>query len=78
MHRDACEATHLRGEQSAEVLDLRMVCLQERFNEVRALTNVFADANGEVVEQGGRSGPVAAFGRAVRGHRGTEGRGTAA
>jgi len=51
MHRDACEATHLRGEQSAEVLDLRMSCLQDRFNEVRALTNVFADANGDVVSK---------------------------
>ena len=27
MYQDACEATHIRGEQSAEVLDLRMSCL---------------------------------------------------
>ena len=33
MYRDACEATHVRGEQSAEVLDLRMACLQERLGE---------------------------------------------
>jgi len=49
MHRDACEANHLRGEQSAEVLDLRMICLQDRFNELRSLTSVFNDANGDVV-----------------------------
>ena len=51
MHRDACEATHVRGEQSAEVLDLRMSCLQDRFSEVRALTAVFSDANGDVVSK---------------------------
>jgi len=51
MHRDACEATHVRGEQSGDVLDLRMGCLQDRFNEVRALTTVFSDANGDVVSK---------------------------
>jgi serine/threonine protein kinase/tetratricopeptide (TPR) repeat protein len=50
MYREACEATGVRGEQSAEVLDLRMSCLQERLGGLRALTNVFGDANGEVVE----------------------------
>ena len=50
MYREACEATHVRGEQSAEVLDLRMTCLQERLGGLRALTQVFSDANGEVVE----------------------------
>jgi hypothetical protein len=51
MHRDSCEATNIRGEQSAEVLDLRSACLNDRFVEVRALTNVLAEANGEVVEK---------------------------
>jgi eukaryotic-like serine/threonine-protein kinase len=51
MYRDACEATQLRGDQSSEVLDLRMTCLQERLGGVRALTNVFANATGEVVEK---------------------------
>ena len=50
MYREACEATGVRGEQSAEVLDLRMSCLQERLGGLRALTNVFTEANGEVVE----------------------------
>ena len=50
MYKDACEATHVRGEQSAEVLDLRMSCLHERLGGFRALTDVFSEANGEVVE----------------------------
>jgi serine/threonine protein kinase len=50
MYEEACEATQLRGEQSAEVLDLRMSCLQERLGGLRALTDVFSEANGEVVE----------------------------
>ena len=50
MYREACEATNARGEQSAEVLDLRMTCLQERLGGLRALTDVFSDANGQVVE----------------------------
>jgi serine/threonine protein kinase len=50
MYREACEATQVRGEQSAEVLDLRMSCLQERLGGPRALSEVFSDANGQVVE----------------------------
>jgi serine/threonine protein kinase/tetratricopeptide (TPR) repeat protein len=50
MYREACEATQVRGEQSSEVLDLRMSCLQERLGGLRALTEVFSEANGEVVE----------------------------
>jgi eukaryotic-like serine/threonine-protein kinase len=50
MYRETCEATQVRHEQSADVLDLRMSCLQERLGGLRALTNVFNDANGDVVE----------------------------
>ncbi|HVU52291.1 MAG TPA: protein kinase [Polyangia bacterium] len=50
MYREACEATHVRGEQSSEVLDLRMSCLQERLGGLRALTQVYTAASGEVVE----------------------------
>ncbi|MES1208294.1 MAG: tetratricopeptide repeat-containing protein kinase family protein, partial [Pseudomonadota bacterium] len=39
MYRDTCEATHLRGEQSAEVLDLRMTCLSDNLDETRAYTD---------------------------------------
>ena len=49
MYRDSCEATSVRGEQSAEVLDLRMSCLRDRWNEMRALSDVLADPKGEVV-----------------------------
>ena len=38
MYVEACEATHVRGEQSAEVLDLRMACLHEWLDGLRALT----------------------------------------
>jgi tetratricopeptide (TPR) repeat protein len=44
-----CEATHLRGEQSAEVLDLRMSCLAENLDQIRALTDVLVTADGETV-----------------------------
>ena len=37
-----CEATHVRGEQSGEVLDLRMACLSEKLDGVRALTDALA------------------------------------
>ena len=50
MHEEACEATQVHGEQSTEVLDLRMACLHERLNGLRALTDVFSEANGDVVE----------------------------
>ncbi|HEX4955134.1 MAG TPA: serine/threonine-protein kinase [Thermoanaerobaculia bacterium] len=36
-HQNACEATRLRGEQSAELLDLRMACLERRRREAAAL-----------------------------------------
>jgi tetratricopeptide (TPR) repeat protein len=49
-YRDACEATHVRGEQSSDVLDLRMGCLNDRLVELRALTDELATANAEVVE----------------------------
>jgi serine/threonine protein kinase/tetratricopeptide (TPR) repeat protein len=50
MYTDACEATHVRGEQSAEVLDLRMASLNDALDSLRALTRAFRSANGDVVE----------------------------
>jgi tRNA A-37 threonylcarbamoyl transferase component Bud32/tetratricopeptide (TPR) repeat protein len=50
MYTEACEATNVRGEQSAEVLDLRMACLTERLDNARALTDVFTSADGKVVQ----------------------------
>src|SRR5262249_45732554 len=49
MYVDSCEATHLRGEQSGEVLDLRTSCLAENLDEVHALTTVLATAGAEAL-----------------------------
>jgi tetratricopeptide (TPR) repeat protein len=50
MYQENCEATQIRHEQSEEVLDLRTTCLQERLSGFHALTDVFVDATGDVVE----------------------------
>jgi len=50
MYVDACEATHVRGEQSADVLDLRMAGLDECLDGLRALSQAFRQANAEVIE----------------------------
>jgi serine/threonine protein kinase/tetratricopeptide (TPR) repeat protein len=50
MYVETCEATQVRGEQSAEVLDLRMGCLGERLSSVRALGDVFMTADSVVVD----------------------------
>ncbi len=49
MYTDACEATHVRGEQSEHALDLRMDCLDQRRTELAALTEVLARADAQVV-----------------------------
>ncbi len=43
MRTEACEATHLRGEQSALLLDKRMHCLDRRLRELHALVRLFVD-----------------------------------
>lgn len=50
IYTEACEATSVRGEQSAEILDLRMGCLHDRLNGVRSLSQLFAHADGDVVD----------------------------
>ena len=50
IYADACQATHVRGEQSAEVLDLRMDCLNRNRDSLRALTDVLATADAEMVD----------------------------
>ncbi|HOX44164.1 MAG TPA: tetratricopeptide repeat protein [Myxococcota bacterium] len=47
----ACEATRVRGEQSEELLDLRMQCLEERLTELKALAELFLAADAAVVER---------------------------
>lgn len=44
MYTDSCEATHVRGEQSAALLDLRTACLDRRRAELHALTALLAEA----------------------------------
>jgi tetratricopeptide (TPR) repeat protein/predicted Ser/Thr protein kinase len=39
---EVCEATHVRGEQSEALLDLRMACLDRRLVETDALIDLFA------------------------------------
>jgi len=48
MYLQTCEATHVRGEQSAEVLDLRMSCLNDNLDQVRALTDVLLTPDGNM------------------------------
>ncbi len=49
MRSDACQATHVRGEQSAELLDRRMICLDKRLAETQALVQVLGRADAKVV-----------------------------
>lgn len=51
MHRETCEATRLRGEQSEDLLDRRMFCLEQRRREVEALVQVFSRADALTVER---------------------------
>ncbi len=39
---EACQATHVQGTQSDQLLDLRMSCLDQRLNEMDALIRQFA------------------------------------
>ena len=55
MRTEACEATRVRGEQSDELLDLRMGCLDVRLQQVGALTNAFSHADSTVVENAVRA-----------------------
>jgi len=45
MRRDACEATHVRREQSASVLDLRMACLDRRLAEFDSARRVLGETS---------------------------------
>jgi tetratricopeptide (TPR) repeat protein/predicted Ser/Thr protein kinase len=45
MYVDACEATHVRGEQSELMLDRRMGCLDDRLDELEMTVAVLSDAD---------------------------------
>ena len=48
-HTEACEATTLRGEQSAQMLDLRMQCLQRSAMDLQAVVDTLTQADHDVV-----------------------------
>ena len=50
LYVEACEATHVREEQSAEVLDLRMAYLRQGLEDLRALVKMFRQPTAEVIE----------------------------
>lgn len=50
-YRDACEATHVRHEQSAFALDLRMTCLERRRRGLQATVDVLLDADTDVARR---------------------------
>jgi tetratricopeptide (TPR) repeat protein len=49
MRTEACEATHVEGTQSAQLLDLRMACLHRRLHDVRAVVDILTAADADVV-----------------------------
>ena len=51
MYTEACLATHSRGEQSQQLLDLRMRCLGRRLQDVSAFTALLKTASRETAEQ---------------------------
>jgi serine/threonine protein kinase/tetratricopeptide (TPR) repeat protein len=55
MRIDTCEATHVRGEQSQELLDLRMTCLADRLTQLQTLSDLYASADDAVIERAAQS-----------------------
>ena len=54
-HQEACEATQLRGEQSASVEDLRMTCLEGRRGALASLVDELVKADAKVVDRAPRA-----------------------
>lgn len=50
LYVEACEATHVLGEQSAETLDLRMEALGEALEDLRALCRQFQRSTPDMIE----------------------------
>ncbi|HVE86314.1 MAG TPA: serine/threonine-protein kinase, partial [Myxococcales bacterium] len=55
MREDACAATRIRGDQAEADLGLRMACLDQRLEELRAATGLLAAADAKGVEDAVRS-----------------------
>jgi len=50
-HTEACEATRVQGVQTEELLSLRVVCLERRRKDLRALTEQLTQADAKLVER---------------------------
>jgi len=50
-HRDACEATEVRHEQSPELLDARMACLGRARGEIAALVPLLSEADADMLDR---------------------------
>ena len=55
MYVDACEGTHVRGDQSAQLLDRRMACLEQRRRELGSLVDLFINQPEQTVEGASRA-----------------------
>jgi hypothetical protein len=53
--QEACEATQVRKEQSAAVLDLRMACLEDRLRETGAFVEMLTTADADLVQRARRA-----------------------
>src|SRR5262249_42016183 len=51
LHRDVCEATYVRHEQSDALLDLRMRCLDQARSELGALAAALAGSDGAALDR---------------------------
>ena len=49
LHTATCEATRVRGDQSEQVMGLRMTCLERRLGELSAVTEALTAADASVV-----------------------------
>ena len=56
MHKEACEATRVKGEQPDGVLAVRMECLDRRLIEIEALTAVLATTDAESLSNAVQAG----------------------
>jgi tetratricopeptide (TPR) repeat protein len=54
LHRAACVATNMHGQQSAEVMDLQMACLDRAKQRLAATATVLSDADGDVAQRAHR------------------------
>lgn len=60
---DACQATHVRREQSAGLLDLRMACLDRELSQLTAVLELVREGDAELVASSPRA--VAKLGRGL-------------